>query len=176
MTLEVVNVVAVVTLGVRLDLEALEASLGALGQATYVPERFPGLVLKTKDGVSMLVFRSGKVVVAGAKNFEHLKNVVAVFISHIKDKVTNLPRTVMIQIQNIVITGDLGRTVNLELFSRRVPNAFYEPEQFPGAVYRSGIGKPVALLFSSGRVVLVGCKDEKEAVEVFEELRRLVNG
>jgi len=176
MTLEVVNVVAVVNLGVGLDLEALEASLGALGQTTYVPERFPGLVLKTKDGVSMLVFRSGKVVVAGARNFEHLKKVVSEFVSHIKDRVASLPRTVVVQIQNIVISGDLGRIVNLELFSRKVPNAFYEPEQFPGTIYRPGIGKPVALIFSSGRVVLVGCKDEKEAVEVFEELRRLISG
>ena len=49
----------------------------------------------------------------------------------------------------------------------------YEPEQFPGLIYRMGTPKVVMLLFASGKLVCTGAKHEdmvKEAVELLHEI------
>jgi len=48
----------------------------------------------------------------------------------------------------------------------------YEPEQFPGAMYRMDSPKVVFLIFSAGKIVCVGAKREEEIYEGVENLRR----
>lgn len=174
MSLKIVNIVATVFFNTELDLMRVREAIAMLGKTDYNPDVFPGLVVRTDRGLSMLIFRTGKAVIAGAKNIEEIKALVRDFARAIGIAGLELPDTIRIQVQNIVATGNLDSEVNLEVLSKKLKNALYEPEQFPGLIYRPGLG-PVALIFSTGKVVLVGNKDEKEMQEVFEELRRTVN-
>ena len=172
--IRIVNIVATTSFETDLDLETLEKVLSQLGDVIYDPERFPGLVLRTDKGISILIFRTGKAVIAGAKSFEEIKDIIKELVKTLKSAGISLPSIRYVYIQNIVATGDLGTNVNLEMLSRRLRNAFYEPEQFPGLICRLGLGKPVMLVFSTGKVVIVGSKNVNEIQESFEELKKIV--
>jgi len=65
-------------------------------------------------------------------------------------------RQVKVQIQNVVATGDLNQRLDLESILRVAPEAKYEPEKFPGLVYRLRKPKTATLLFTSGKMVCTG--------------------
>lgn len=81
----------------------------------------------------------------------------------------------LIEIQNIVASGSIGTSVDLEDLCQRLRvggNIMYEPEQFPGAIYRMKCPSVVFLIFSAGKIVCVGAKKEEEVYEAVENLRR----
>ena len=71
----------------------------------------------------------------------------------------DIPKEFEIIIQNIVASANLGKTLNLEAVTLDLENTEYEPEQFPGLVYRLEDPKVVLLLFGSGKVVCTGAKN-----------------
>ena len=81
-----------------------------------------------------------------------------------------------IKIQNIVASGSVGMDLNLNVLATKLRNVEYEPEQFPGLVYKidqtKTCPKATFLLFSNGKIVCTGTKSEKEvhaAVDVLIE-------
>jgi len=74
----------------------------------------------------------------------------------------------------MVCSYDLGKYINLNkvVITLNVENIEYEPEQFPGLVYRIKDPKIVVLIFSSGKIILTGGKnleDVKKGLEVLEQ-------
>lgn len=66
-------------------------------------------------------------------------------------------------VQNMVATASLGTDLNLDAIAVSLDNTEYEPEQFPGLVYRMSDPKVVFLLFGSGKIVITGAKSLEEA-------------
>ncbi len=168
------NIVATVILDQALDIAKIE---DRIKYATYQPDQFPGLVLRLdKPRSTALIFRSGKMVVTGAKSTEQLINVVKKIIKLLINagiEIESKPRT---QIQNIVASGDLNYNVNLERAAYLMENSMYEPEQFPGLIHRMKEPSVVLLIFSSGKMVITGAKEEKEVEEaVIKTAERLKN-
>jgi transcription initiation factor TFIID TATA-box-binding protein len=50
----------------------------------------------------------------------------------------------------------------------------YEPEQFPGLIYRMSEPKVVILLFASGKLVCTGAKKEQDVYDAVEKLHGLL--
>ena len=75
-----------------------------------------------------------------------------------------------IKIQNIVASGSVGMDLNLNTLAMKLPNTEYEPEQFPGLVYKLAEAKATFLLFSNGKIVCTGTKSEDEVHEALEKL------
>jgi len=67
-----------------------------------------------------------------------------------------------IHVQNIVASGGLGGSIDLEKTTYSLKKTMYEPEQFPGLIYRMDEPKVVMLLFASGNFVCTGAKKEEE--------------
>ncbi len=158
------NIVATVILDQTLDLNLIESKMPE--SVTYQPDQFPGLILRlNKPKTTALVFKSGKMVVTGAKSTAQLidavKRIIKLFKKH-GIKIISKPR---IQIQNIVASGDINYYVNLEKASYLLENSMYEPEQFPGLIYRMREPSVVLLIFSSGKMVITGAKEEREVEE-----------
>ncbi len=132
---------------------------------SYNPDKFPGLVLKINEPkVSTLVFSSGKLVITGAKSTEMVHTAVSrvreILIEHGSIICSEEPE---ITVQNIVASANLNkRMLNLELASMWLEKSMYEPEQFPGLIYRLPKPKTVLLLFQSGNVVCTGGKTEND--------------
>ncbi len=167
---KVENVVASVILGVDIPLEKMSLTLS---NTEYNPEQFPGLVLRLKEiGITALVFSSGKLVCTGAKSKEMVKvgvNEIIKELAKIDIKVTQEPE---ISIQNMVASGNLNLTLNLNKLAFKLKNAEYAPETFPGLVYKVPNSHITFLLFGTGRIVCTGAKNKNEVIESVKELKK----
>jgi transcription initiation factor TFIID TATA-box-binding protein len=168
----VVNVVASASIGKELMLQDIAFQLEG---AEYDQDRFPGLIYKLAEPkTAVLIFRSGKVVCTGARSIPD----VHVAINKVVDELRVLDMPVKdepdIVIQNIVATTNLESTLNLIQIAMSLgfENVEYEPEAFPGLVYRMDDPKVVLLLFGSGKMVCVGAREVnniKDAVRNIKE-------
>lgn len=112
-------------------------------------------------GGKVSVFANGKMISYGAKTFLNAENQInqAKFLL-VKN---NLIRNCKLKpvIQNVVARFELGRKLSLKDLARTMPKAMYEPEQFPGLIFRIK-GSLVALIFASGKGILTGGKSINE--------------
>jgi transcription initiation factor TFIID TATA-box-binding protein len=165
---QIVNIVVSSSLEHDIPLEKMAATLS---NTEYNPEQFPGLVMRIKEPkTSALIFSSGKIVCTGAKNLEEVResiNKIIKSLEKIKIKITIEPE---INIQNMVASGEIGMDLNLNQLAMKLDNTEYEPEQFPGLVYKIPSLKATFLLFSNGKIVCTGTKSEKEVHNAVEKL------
>jgi len=166
----IVNIVVNTSLKHDIPLEKMAATLP---NTEYNPEQFPGLVIRVKEPkTSALIFSSGNVVCTGARNLhevdESIKKIIKA-LEKINIKITIKPE---ITIQNIVASGSIGMMLNLNVLAMRLNNIEYEPEQFPGLVYKltSQDVKATFLLFSNGKIVCTGTKSEEEVHKALDKL------
>ena len=176
-SLKIENVVASTKLSDSLDLVSL-ASL--IPGAEYNKKRFPGVVLRMQEPkIAALVFGSGKVVLTGAKSIPSLADGLAALVKLMKDLKIEINDNPTYSIQNIVTSADLGSRINLNkiAMSLTLDKIEYEPEQFPGLVYRLDDPKVVVLLFGSGKLIITGGKvsdDAERAVnKIYQDLQNL---
>jgi transcription initiation factor TFIID TATA-box-binding protein len=165
-TINIENVVASTKLAEEFDLIKIESELEG---AEYNKEKFPGLVYRVKaPRAAFLIFTSGKVVCTGAKNVADVRTVITNMAQTLKsigfEDVNLNPE---IHVQNIVASADLKTDLNLNAIALGLglENIEYEPEQFPGLVYRIKVPKVVVLIFSSGKLVVTGGKSPDECEE-----------
>ncbi len=173
--IKIENVVASTTLGEELDLQTIALTLDG---AEYEPEQFPGLIYRLKDPkTATLLFRSGKVVCTGAKSLEQVEIAIKKVAKQIEKAGIKLKMQPKPDVQNIVASSDLGQEINLNAIaiSLGLERVEYEPEQFPGLVYRIDVPKVVVLLFGSGKLVCTGAKKEEDVEaavnKITEELK-----
>jgi transcription initiation factor TFIID TATA-box-binding protein len=75
------------------------------------------------------------------------------------------------KIQNIVGSCDVKFPIRLErLAVRHSTYCSYEPELFPGLIYRMLDPKVVLLIFVSGKIVLTGAKEKSHIHEAFRQI------
>ncbi len=175
--IKIENVVASTQIGENIDLNKIAREIK---DSEYKPKQFPGLVLRTKDPkAAALVFRSGKVVCTGSKSVEDARRAVKQIVKMLKEIDIPVIDEPDVKVQNIVASADLGVDLNLNAIAigLGLENIEYEPEQFPGLVYRLDNPRVVVLIFGSGKMVVTGGKspeDARRAVErISEELRTL---
>jgi transcription initiation factor TFIID TATA-box-binding protein len=145
----------------------------------YNPEQFPGLVLHISEPKSaVLIFGSGKIVCTGAKNLTQIEKVVQKVIKELKKIGVKVKVKPKLTIQNIVASGEINVNLNLNKISLLVENTEYEPEQFPGLVYKIFKPSSTFLLFTNGKLVCTGTKNKKELEEaihaLIENLKKIV--
>ena len=137
----------------------------------YNPETFPGLVLRIKEPKSaVLVFSSGNLVCTGTKSTAQVKQVIQEVIKQLRKinvKVTTKPK---ITVQNIVASGNINLKLNLNFLALEMENTEYEPEQFPGLVYKLIEPNATFLLFSKGKLVCTGTKNKEELDRSMDQL------
>jgi len=117
-----------------------------------------------------LIFKSGKMVVTGAKSEEQARQAARKY-ARIVQKLDFPARFTDFKIQNMVGSCDVKFPIRLEgLAYKHGHYASYEPELFPGLIYRMVSPKIVLLIFVSGKVVLTGGKVRNEIYEAFEQI------
>ncbi|MBI5389113.1 TATA-box-binding protein [Candidatus Woesearchaeota archaeon] len=159
-SITVVNIVVSTSLEHDIPLEKMAATLS---NTEYNPEQFPGLVIRVKEPkTSALVFSSGKVVCTGAKSMDKVEESIKKIIKSLEKIGIKIKIKPVIKIQNIVASGSVGMDLNLNVLAMKLGNVEYEPEQFPGLVYKLDEAKATFLLFSNGKVVCTGTKSEEE--------------
>jgi len=170
--IEIVNIVVSTSLEHDIPLEKMAATLS---NTEYNPEQFPGLVIRIKDPkTSALIFSSGKVVCTGARTIEKVQESIKKIIKSLLKIGIKIKIKPEIKIQNIVASGSVKMDLNLNELATQLHNVEYEPEQFPGLVYKLDQTKtnPKAtfLLFSNGKIVCTGTKSEEEVHLALDKL------
>jgi transcription initiation factor TFIID TATA-box-binding protein len=138
-------------------------------------KRFPGAVYRIeKPKIASLIFSSGKVVLTGIRDKQALTDGLNIIIKSLKSAGVKTHKEPKVAITNIVCSYDIGKYINLNkvVITLNLENIEYEPEQFPGLVYRIKDPKIVALLFSSGKIILTGGKnleDVKKGLDFLEQ-------
>ena len=112
-----------------------------------------------------LIFSTGKMVCTGAKSDKLARSAIRKVVKELKNNGIIILGTPNIKIVNIVASANLHGYVDLEAAADVLENVMYEPEQFPGAIYRMGDPKVVILIFASGKLVCTGGKSA-EMVDV----------
>jgi transcription initiation factor TFIID TATA-box-binding protein len=113
-------------------------------------------------------------VCTGAKSEAEVHKAVRSIIKLLKQHGIDIRNEPIIEIQNIVASANLRAGVDLEKAAFLLENAMYEPEQFPGLIYRMKEPKVVLLIFSSGKVVCTGAKKEEEVREAVMKVYQLL--
>lgn len=154
------NIVASATLNVEIQLEKIVSKLDGM---EYEPEQFPGLVYRLKKPkAAALIFGSGKIVCTGARNIKDVNEVFRKVVCVVEKSGTKVPKGYKLQVENIVASAKLNAKLNLDTIAFNLESSEYEPEQFPGLVYRMKNPKVAFLLFGSGKIVCTGARSVKD--------------
>ncbi|XP_061650387.1 TATA box-binding protein-like 2 isoform X3 [Phyllopteryx taeniolatus] len=168
------NIVSTVNLGCPLDLKfiALQAR-----NAEYNPKRFAAVIMRIREPrTTALIFSSGKMVCTGAKS-EEQSRLAARKYARVVQKLGFPARFLDFKIQNMVASCDVCFPIRLEgLVLTHQQFSSYEPELFPGLIYRMVKPRIVLLIFVSGKVVLTGAKERGEIYEAFENIYPILRG
>lgn len=164
----VVNIVVSASLGHEISLEKMAATLP---NTEYNPEQFPGLVIRIKEPkTSALIFSSGKIVCTGARSMDKVHESIRKIMKSLEKINVKIKQEPEVKIQNIVASGAVGMDLNLNVLAMKLENTEYEPEQFPGLVYKLPEAKATFLLFSNGKIVCTGTKSEEEVHKALDKL------
>jgi len=175
------NIVSTANFGCQLNLReiALQAK-----NAEYNPRRFSAVIMKIKEPkTTALIFSSGRIVCLGAKTEEDSQKACKKFGKIIKS--LGYPAIFKeFKIENIVGSLDIKFNISLnKLYFHIIKNfnsglrryVVYEPEVFPGLIYRMVDPKIVLLIFNSGKMVLTGGKDRNDIYEGFRKIYPVLN-
>lgn len=176
---EVVNVVGSGFLNREFDLSNIAEDLGSV--ADYDPEKYPGMYIRFSDDAPLVtLYRTGKFIITGADSIDVLYDMKVDLVDLLTETGIVLEGELdWFRVQNLVCTTVLGDNLNLNALAigLGLEQTEYEPEQFPGLIYRSPDFECVVLIFSTGKAVITGCSDleEVEAAADFlgKELSRL---
>jgi len=171
-TIAIQNIVASVSLNQKIDLQKIVAKFP---HTEYNPSVFPGLVFRLKKPkTATLIFGTGKMVCTGAKSEKESRRAVEKVVKKLRNEGIQINDKPVVHIQNIVASAALGGEIDLESLVYKLDRIMYEPEQFPGAVYRMGDPQVVFLIFSAGKLVCVGAKKEEQVYEAVDKIQKLL--
>jgi len=169
--IRVVNVVATTSLNKAVNLDQVARTFPQI--TTYQPEIYHCVYFKSphmRGKVSL--FASGKMISVGTKcvadAIGDLKYVAKLLEERNIARMIEEPR-----IHNIVVVIDVGKPLNIDEFIRRLPGAIYEPEIFPGLMYK--YKNFTFLIFASGKIVCAGLRAERQIEDVKLIVRDLLN-
>ncbi|MHA1728394.1 MAG: TATA-box-binding protein [Promethearchaeota archaeon] len=163
-TYKVQNVVTSVNLNTDIDLDKIR---NKFLDVNFNMNRFPGLCIKLKQPKCViLLFKNGKMVITGLKLSSQIPDVLTKFRKRLVEVDIKIPKEPEYRVVNMVVSADIGLNINLDLSSLTLDRSIYEPEVFPGLIYRMVQPKCVFLVFSTGKFVITGLKREEDIEKV----------
>ena len=171
-SVKIENVVASAALNQRVDLNAV---VKGCPRVEYRPEQFPGLVFRLKrPKTATLIFGSGKMVCTGARSEKEARRAVRKVVKELKASGIIIVGKAEVKVVNIVASVALRGKIDLERAPFELRRTMYEPEQFPGLIFRMDEPKVVFLLFASGNLVCTGARHEGDVFEAVEKLHKML--
>jgi len=163
------NIASTANFGVRLDLKKIALKCR---NTEFNPRRFGAVIMRLREPrATALMFASGKICVTGVKSTHNATLAMKKF-HYIIERIGFQPKEKMdFKVQNIVGTADCGFPIRLEgLVNAHSVFASYEPELFPGLIYRLVSPRVVFLIFVSGKIVITGAKKESDLANALTKL------
>lgn len=181
MTVDIVNVVGSGSMGREFDLEAVYSKLREEGINVDLNEEtaYMLFIILEEDNPKITLFRSGEYHIPGTDSKDELKaqgeKLVNTFteLGIVESNDIQLPTT-----RNIVARYDLEMELNLSELAVHLglENIEYEPEQFPGLIYRPTSGDSVIMVFSSGKGIITGLTSGERIKQIYDDFRNELSG
>jgi transcription initiation factor TFIID TATA-box-binding protein len=174
--IEVVNVVASGSLGLELDLTKISEDLKDIVE--YDPSKYPGAYFRFEESTPLItLYRNGKYIISGASSEEGVYSTRDRFLASLYGHaIIPSAKDESFRLQNLVCVSDVGE--NLELSTLAIElgleDTEYEPEQFPGLVYRPQEHRCVLLVFGSGKVIITGATSIPAVEEAFTSFQERI--
>lgn len=173
-TSAIVNVVATASLDQQLDLHMLEKFREIFHNSDVYRGRAAYFKTSSMEG-SVSIFSSGKMISAGTKSEQRAVHELEAAMKFLVEK--GIVRKVNLdpKIRNLVVVADFAKVIDIEKMAEK-PKRIYEPEQFPGMIIR--INEPYkfsALLFTSGKIVIVGLKSSEQIKPALKRLEEILS-
>lgn len=158
---KIVNIVISTSLEHKIPLERL---IMDLPNTEYNPEQFPGLIMKIREPrASFLIFSSGKVVCTGTKSLDEVELALEKLIEYMAKVDVTITVKPQIRVENVVASSDIDMKLDLNEIAIKLTNVEYEPEQFPGLVFKIHDETGATfLIFGNGKIVCTGTKSDKD--------------
>lgn len=170
------NIIATSIIANELDLSRLASVIKG---SQYDPSEFPGLVIKFTEPrkVAVILFSNGKIVCTGAKDKNEIFDSLQKIKKEINDETSNIKESPDISIQNIVASIKIQTNIKLSDIIKLLPseNIEFNPEKFPGVIYRLDEMSIVLLIFESGKIVCTGAKSLEEVSTAFDNLKKALS-
>eukprot|EP01084_Bolivina_argentea_P128307 226822_1 len=157
------NVVATINATCKLNLKDIVTKSR---NSEYNPKRFAAVIMRIREPKSTaLIFSTGKIVITGAKTEDDAWISARKYI-RILQKLDFPAKFTEWKIVNIVACCATGFPIRLDSVSHfQSQCSSYEPELFPGLIYRMKQPKVVILIFVSGKIIVTGAKTKDEIDE-----------
>lgn len=141
----------------------------------WYPQRFPGFIYRVYHPCksTLLVFRTGNVICTGTRFINDAKRILGSFHNKFKSdpEDVSIPE---ISVKNLVVQIYFKYRIDVDETINTLPRAIYEPDQFPGIIYRNVDPKAVVLLFVSGKSICVGTDNINLAFNTIFQLRKIL--
>ncbi len=172
-TFKIENIVSSANLEMDLDLYAIAYKVH---DVEYEPEQFPGAIFKLKEPKSsLLLFKNGKIICTGCKNEKEVQTAIEktqkMMFLYAKNAKKGKPT---FRIENIVASAAFNVELDLYGIAAKIKEVEYEPEQFPGAIFKIKDPKSSLLLFKNGKIICTGCKSEKEVQAALDKTAHIM--
>jgi len=169
------NIIAYAMIADELDIHRIAEKIPGF---MYDPTEFLGLTIKLDEpNVAVLLLPNGKVICTGAKKIEDIESSIKQVVNRIKSIGVKIKSKINIETQNIVASFDLNKELDLSLISKGLllENTSYEPDQFPGLIYKMDEMGAILLIFSSGKIVCTGVKNLEDASKAIEMMKEKIS-
>ena len=166
------NVVCTVDAGCYLDLEEIATTAE---NVEYNPRKFAAVIMCLREPkTTALIFGTGKIVCTGAKDVEQARSASLKYTTILQR--LGFPASFdSFRVQNVVGSGDVGYSVRVEGIRTMHPQVCtYEPEVFPGLIYRMEKPNVVILVFVSGKIVFTGAKSIEDVYQAQYQIGKLL--
>lgn len=160
------NIVSTSDLRCKLDLKMIAMNAR---NTEYNPKRFDAAIMKIRNPkTTALIFSSGKIVCSGARSEEDSKRASKKFAKTLKNLGFNVKFT-NFKIVNMVAAADIGFDISLSALSvNHAEYCDFEPEIFAGLIYRVYKPKVTLMIFSTGKMNVVGAQRREDIHEAYK--------
>lgn len=168
--IKVENVIATAKIGENLNLFKISTSIE---DADYKPEDFPGIIYNLKNPKTViLIFRSGRVVCTGAHSLQDARAAIDIIVKKLESADIEVEADPEMKVKTIVTSTDFGKELDLKKIAKILDKekVEYDPDEFPGLIYKVREQGPEFLMFESGVVVCTGCKKTKQIEKFVGEI------
>lgn len=168
--IEVVNIAASGEISAKIDIEQL-AKDSDLPVSSFDPKSNATFFRFEEDGELVMLYRNGKYILRGETDSDKMYEVNQRFLRFLSNKEIDVSGSTF-EVNNVVCLGNLQQSININnlSISLGLENIEYEPEQFPGLVYRPNYSRCVLLIFASGKVVITGGRSKSDNKAAFSTL------
>lgn len=136
------------------------------------------LLIRFKQGGMAILYRTGKYILRGGSSFESLEEAKSRFFNIVdSESIVESQDQITYTLQNVVFMEDFDFNIDLAQASVQLGlnQTEYEPEQFPGLIYRPSEFGFVILIFGTGKIIISGTTNQGVVEEAIEPLESKLN-